>query len=117
MKKSKIGWSLVLIFSTAALIGYGAWSLQYANRNGAFTVTPNNQGVTNSPLNRNGGQNENNYQNYGGMMNRYNGSNENFNNSGSNNFGGMMGGYGYQNGASSICQYPSHAANVWKVYY
>ncbi|MCJ7688172.1 MAG: hypothetical protein MUO60_02425 [Clostridiaceae bacterium] len=52
MKKSKIGWSLVLTISIAALIAYGAWSLQFVKRNEAFALNSNNQGMMNLPFNR-----------------------------------------------------------------
>jgi rusticyanin len=102
MKKSKIGWSLVLIFSTAALIGYGAWSLHFLNRNLDSRAPQNNQGTTNSPFNRGGGQEEQSNENFGGMMNGNNGNNRNYNNGGNNNYGGMMGGNGFQNGTRSL---------------
>lgn len=106
MKKSKIGWSLVLTISTAALIGYGAWSLQFVKRNEAFGLNSNNQGMMNLPFNRERGGKDQNYQNFGGMMNGYNG-----NNSGHNNFGGMMGGSGFQNGGASISSLDEETAN------
>ncbi|HEY8891708.1 MAG TPA: hypothetical protein VIM70_15810 [Clostridium sp.] len=101
MKKSKIGWSLVLIFSTAALIGYGVWSLNFSKRNVASTITPNNQGITNPQFNNDGGGKDQNYGNIGGMMNGYNGTNGT-NGNYNNNSGGMMGGYGNQNGATNL---------------
>jgi len=101
MKKSKLGWSVVLIFSTAALISYGAWSVHFVNRNVDSSLNPNNKGMTNSQFNREGGEKEQNYENSGGMMNGYNG----------NNSGGMMGGNGFQNGATNISSLNEETAN------
>jgi rusticyanin len=106
MKKSKIGWSLVLTISIAALIGYGAWGLQFVKRNEAFAINSNNQGMMNFPFNRERGGKDQNHQNFGGMMNGYNG-----NNSGRNNFGGMMGGSGFQNGDTNISSLDEETAN------
>lgn len=106
MKKSKIGWSLVLTISIAALIGYGAWSLQFVKRNEAFELNSNNQGMMNLPFNRERGVKDQNYQNFGGMMNGYNG-----NNSGRNNFGGMMGGSEFRNGDTNISSLDEETAN------
>lgn len=101
MKKSKLGWSVVLIFSTAALISYSVWSVHFVNRNVDSSLNPNNKGMTNSQFNRDGGGKEQNYENSGGMMNGYNG----------NNSGGMMRGNGSQNGATNIASLNEETAN------
>ena len=84
MKKTKIGWSLVLIFSTVALIGYGALSFNFSNHNAFSADTPNIQGMTNRQINGDGEGKRQNYGNHGGTMNGYNN-------------GGMMGGNESQN--------------------
>jgi len=101
MKKSKLGWSVVLIFSTAALISYGVWSVHFVNHNVDSSLNPNNKWMTNSQLNSEGGGKEQNNENSGGMMNGYNG----------NNSGGMMGGNRTENGATNISFLTEESAN------
>jgi len=90
MKKSKIGWSLVLILSTAALIGYGTWSIHSIKRNVGSTIPQNYQETINPQFNMGRGQEEQGNENFGGMMNGNNAINRNYNNGDGNNYRGMM---------------------------
>lgn len=98
MKKSKLGWSVILIFSIAALISYGAWSAYFVNQNVDSPLNPNNKGMTNFQFNSEGGGKGQNNENSGAMMNGYNG-------------GGMMGGNGFKNGATNISSLNEETTN------
>jgi rusticyanin len=87
MKRAKLGWSLVLTFSTAALIGYGVWGFNF--------IKNNNTAINNANIITNNNDNLQSYRNFGGRMGRY----------------GMRGGYRSQNNITSSSYINEAAAN------
>lgn len=87
MRRSKLGWSLVLTFSIVCLIGYGIWSFNFVKNNWIFAHSYNNIGtIENSATTSTSNKNIRDYKNFGGMMSGY----------------GMMGGYEFQNGTTAL---------------